>query len=315
MATAVVQSPPPPTTPASEKTRLIVGSAVGAAFILVGIALAGFGVPSLFKSVTIGNGFITAVVRILLQVAVVGALAYAGGKLAGTNPPFGIRGGIALFIAAVFTAFYVARAIWSNFGDAAGVVIGALILALLFRILLGNRGVSWMKMLEEQGWFHTHSYKRTQGRKMRQYTLVGLLIVGLSGVYSLMTREVLGSGDLVYKLPFGLGSFTALVDQRFAVPFLLALSVLWLAWRAVNIPTFADFLIATEAEMNKVSWSSRKRLVQDTIVVLVTTLLLTMFLLVIDLFWGWFLADLLGVLPKADPSKKPADVSGETRPW
>ena len=31
-----------------------------------------------------------------------------------------------------------------------------------------------------------------------------------------------------------------------------------------------DFLIATEAEMNKVSWTTRKRLVKDTIVVLVT---------------------------------------------
>jgi preprotein translocase SecE subunit len=315
MATAAVQSPPPPTTPASEKSRLIVGSAVGAAFILAGIALAGYGIPALFKGLTLGNGFITAIVRLVAQVGVVAALAYTGGKLAGANPPIGLRGGIFLFIAAVFNAFFLARAFWSNFGDVAGVVVGALVLALSLRVLLGDRGVRWMKALEEQGWFHTHSYKRSQGRKMRQYTLVGLLLIGLSGVYSLMSRDALDTGDLVYRLPFGLGSFTALVDQRFAVPFLLALAVLWLAWRAINIPTFADFLIATEAEMNKVSWSSRKRLVQDTIVVLVTTLLLTMFLLVIDLFWGWFLADLLGVLPKADPNKKPTDVAGETRPW
>ncbi len=33
---------------------------------------------------------------------------------------------------------------------------------------------------------------------------------------------------------------------------------LWLAWRVVNVPSFADFLIATEAELNKVSWTTRR---------------------------------------------------------
>ena len=51
------------------------------------------------------------------------------------------------------------------------------------------------------------------------------------------------------------------------------------------MPTFADFLIATEAEMNKVSWTNRKRLVQDTVVVLVTVFLFTMFLFVVDILW------------------------------
>src|SRR2546430_6963945 len=36
------------------------------------------------------------------------------------------------------------------------------------------------------------------------------------------------------------------------LPLLLAAASLWLAYRVVNYPTFADFLIATEAEMNKV---------------------------------------------------------------
>ncbi|MCS7045428.1 MAG: preprotein translocase subunit SecE, partial [Gemmataceae bacterium] len=53
----------------------------------------------------------------------------------------------------------------------------------------------------------------------------------------------------------------------------------------VNWPSFADFLIATEAEMNKVSWTTRRRLVQDTIVVLVTVFLMTAFLFVVDVVW------------------------------
>jgi preprotein translocase SecE subunit len=59
----------------------------------------------------------------------------------------------------------------------------------------------------------------------------------------------------------------------------------WISWRIVNWPVFADFLIATEAEMNKVSWTTRKRLYQDTIVVLVTVVLFTLFLFVVDILW------------------------------
>lgn len=316
MATTAVQTPPPPTTPASEKTRLLAGSVVGAAFIVAGLGLAGYAVPMLFKNLNLGNSFINSFVRVIAQVAVVGGLAVVGGKLAGANPPKGVRGGIFLVISAAFTFFFLVRAVALNFGDLPGAVVAALLAVGLIRLITGKRGIGWMHTLEEQGWFHTNSYKRTQGRKMRQYTLIGLLLIGLSGVYSMVSHGTLGGGDLVYRMPFGLPNFTALVDQQFSVPLLLALAVLWMAWRAVNIPTFADFLIATEAEMNKVSWSSRKRLIQDTIVVLVTTLLLTLFLLVIDLFWGWFLADLLGVLPKADPSKvKQVDVAGQTTPW
>jgi preprotein translocase SecE subunit len=315
MASAAVQSPPPPTTPASEKARLLAASAVGAGFILAGVALAGYGVPTLFRGVNLGNGFINAFVRVIVQLVAIGGLAYLGGKIAGANPPKGLRGGIFLLISAVFTFFFLVRTAAFNFGDIFGAVAAAALAFGLVRLVTGRRGLGWMHALEEQGWFHTNSYKRSQGRKMRQYTLVGIAGIGLSGTWALRHSDML-LGDLVYRMPFGLPNLSVLTDAQFAVPLLLALAVLWFAWRAVNIPAFADFLIATEAEMNKVSWSSRKRLVQDTIVVLVTTLLLTLFLLVIDLFWGWFLADLLGVLPKADPSKvKPADVAGENRPW
>ncbi len=53
----------------------------------------------------------------------------------------------------------------------------------------------------------------------------------------------------------------------------------------MNFPPFADFLIATEAELNKVSWTTRPRLIQDTIVVLVTTFLLALFLFLMDQTW------------------------------
>jgi preprotein translocase SecE subunit len=69
------------------------------------------------------------------------------------------------------------------------------------------------------------------------------------------------------------------------LPVVLLILAAWLSWRLVSWPVFADFLIATEAEMNKVSWTTRKRLYQDTVVVLTTVVLMTVFLFVLDILW------------------------------
>jgi preprotein translocase SecE subunit len=100
------------------------------------------------------------------------------------------------------------------------------------------------------------------------------------------------------------GKVPALVllpDVRYTLPLLLVLASLWLAYRVVNYPVFADFLIATEAELNKVSWTTRKRLVQDTVVVLVTVILMTVFLFVVDILWFRILSwKPIGVLQTQD---------------
>src|SRR6202011_2512680 len=85
--------------------------------------------------------------------------------------------------------------------------------------------------------------------------------------------------------PFGTTKYVFMYHISLTLPVLMFFAALWFAWRLVNWPVFADFLIATEAEMNKVSWTTRKRLVQDTIVVLVTVFLLTTFLFVVDIVW------------------------------
>jgi preprotein translocase SecE subunit len=73
------------------------------------------------------------------------------------------------------------------------------------------------------------------------------------------------------------------------------------------MPMFADFLIATEAELNKVSWTSGRRLFQDTIVVLVTVIMMAIFLMIADVLWSTILkTDIIGVLhiPKATEKKQ-----------
>ena len=51
-------------------------------------------------------------------------------------------------------------------------------------------------------------------------------------------------------------------------------------FRIVHFPPFAEFLIATEAEMNKVSWTNKDDLIRATTVVLVTVVLMAVFLFV-----------------------------------
>jgi preprotein translocase SecE subunit len=108
-------------------------------------------------------------------------------------------------------------------------------------------------------------------------------------------------------------SLTLLPDVQYSLPLLLTALALWVGWRLVNVPVFADFLIATEAELNKVSWTTRRRLIQDTIVVLITVVLLTVFLFVVDVLWGWILGSKpVGVLKF--PPQQQRDQAKE-QPW
>src|SRR5262249_49383611 len=168
-------------------------------------------------------------------------------------------------------------------------IIAAFLLFLAFRFFTGPVGERWMVGLEEQGWFSTAAYKRSLGQKVRRLTTLGILIIGGSGVYSLMFQGVLPE-NWTLAMPFEMNPLTVLFDAKYSVPLLLGAFTGWVAWRIVNVPSFAEFLIATEAEMNKVSWTPKKRLGQDTVVVLTTTLLMALFLLIVDLFWGWLLS-------------------------
>jgi preprotein translocase subunit SecE len=73
---------------------------------------------------------------------------------------------------------------------------------------------------------------------------------------------------------------------------------LWFSFRIVNISRFADFLIAVEAEMNKVSWPSKAELIRSAIVVIFVLFFLAFVLFGFDLLWG-FIFEAIGILKKA----------------
>ncbi|MDG2222498.1 MAG: preprotein translocase subunit SecE [Rubripirellula sp.] len=69
------------------------------------------------------------------------------------------------------------------------------------------------------------------------------------------------------------------------LPGLLLFCGAWFGFRVVNWPRFADFLIAVEAEMNKVTWPSKDELVRASIVVMFTIFFLAIALFSFDVIW------------------------------
>jgi preprotein translocase subunit SecE len=69
----------------------------------------------------------------------------------------------------------------------------------------------------------------------------------------------------------------------------LGLLIFWL----INKPSVADFMIAAEGEMKKVSWSSRKEIAVSTVIVIVVVIVMAVILYVTDLsfrvFFNWLL--------------------------
>src|SRR4051812_49150390 len=57
----------------------------------------------------------------------------------------------------------------------------------------------------------------------------------------------------------------------------------WVAFWLVNSPKMAEFLIATESEMRKVTWPSRREVVNSTKIIILLTFLLGLLLALVDL--------------------------------
>lgn len=111
-------------------------------------------------------------------------------------------------------------------------------------------------------------YKKSQGRYARWLTFGGVMLIGAWGCVALTQT---------------LGAYPISVYVQFILPALILLGLAWVMFKyVVNRPATADFLIATEGEMKKVSWSSTKEVVGSTKVVIVTTFLLAALLFLVD---------------------------------
>ena len=309
---------------------LLIGSLAGVVYLLASIGVAFHAIPAVWHSL-IGPGlegllgsFVNVAMLVLVIAAAAAGFVYLGVRLIGPTAPPGLRAGIFVgFVGVILIGLITAgvgRLLEAAVGsDNAALGIGLTVLTGVGLLGLGVFGFSRptfekrVIQIEEQGWFAFAPYKRTQGQRVRRGTILGILVLVGSGIYTLMSHRTLNFGvpdhnHWVLALPFTDGRTIVLLPYvRFTVPILLAAASLWLAYRIVNVPAFADFLIATEAELNKVSWTTPKRLKQDTIVVLITVILLTLFLFVVDLAWSFVLSSRpIGVLqtPEAQMRKE-----------
>jgi preprotein translocase SecE subunit len=129
-------------------------------------------------------------------------------------------------------------------------------------------------------------YKPGQGRYTRLGTVGGAAIVGLAGAGYLYDKiSVIRDPNVSWTLWVQAG-----------VPVLaLGLMALLVYWLVGAKPGACDFLIATEGEMKKVNWSTRREVVGSTKVVIALVLILAMVLFVVDVLFTVFFSS-LGVL-------------------
>ena len=116
-------------------------------------------------------------------------------------------------------------------------------------------------------------YKRGQGKYTRIITFAGGSVISLL-VAQHVWAELKGSELTPYLV--------------YAIPLAIFLAVVVLMFWVVNRPRSADFMIATEGEMKKVSWSSKREIVGGTKVVIATTMILAAMLWAVDLAFGFF---------------------------
>ena len=128
-------------------------------------------------------------------------------------------------------------------------------------------------------------YKRGQGKYTRLCSaFAGAIIAGL-GCWRLYIKLDVVEWGLSRKAALWVAT---MVPAGMFVVFALLIS--WL----INKPSVADFMIAAEGEMKKVSWSSRQEIAVSTFIVIVVVILMAALLGTTDIGFRTFFTWLLG---------------------
>ena len=119
-------------------------------------------------------------------------------------------------------------------------------------------------------------YKSGQGYWTRMVSAAGFGLLLAQGTFWIWTK--FGAGTV------GTARYVA---AALALVFLAGLgsTIFWVLGR--NSRT-VDFLIATEGEMKKVNWSTRREVVGSATAVIVTAVILALFCWGLELFFVWF---------------------------
>ena len=118
-------------------------------------------------------------------------------------------------------------------------------------------------------------YKKGQGYWTRMGTAIGAALLGILITWQIYAQVPRFFSDTVR------GQRVALV-----IATVFALVYTFFAWRLMNKPGNVDFLIATDGEMKKVNWTSRRELIGSTKVVILFMFAIAIILFVLDLLFN-----------------------------
>jgi preprotein translocase subunit SecE len=122
-------------------------------------------------------------------------------------------------------------------------------------------------------------YKRGQGYYTRLWSGLVTFSIAASGCYVLWRKmEVITNLWVKTLVPMGL-----------CVGF--GFLVFWL----MNKPAAADFMIAAEGEIKKVSWSSRREITASTLIVIFVVVLMAIMLFVADMVLSYLFKEVVGI--------------------
>jgi len=298
-------------------------SLISAAYVLAGLLLVYHGIPLLYDlaaqwwvsqvtdAVRLG-GFLYGGLKLICTLAGAVALIWLWPRIFREQP--GLRAGTAaalvlglVGLAVVYGATWLAcKFLFASFdpqalywsGLATAVLSGILWIGLVGSLFAKADFQQRLLQVEEQGWFSFAPYMKGQGRRVRRGTMLGILAIVAAGLWEhVWSRSLTINTQWRVPLPFAPDhpGLVVLYAPGLTLSIVIAVVAIWFSYRLVNYPRFADFLIATDAELNKVSWSTGRKLLQDTVVVLVTVALMAVFLWIMDFVWTFLLIQ-LGVL-------------------
>jgi preprotein translocase subunit SecE len=131
----------------------------------------------------------------------------------------------------------------------------------------------------DQGGGFFHIYKSGQGYWTRMCT------VGAAALLAALFANFLYNNLYIWIQSAGVAVGTAKTTSLYVIAGFIAVYALIVFW-LMNKPTNADFLIATDSEMKKVNWTSRRELMGSTKVVIIFMFLIAAMLFEFDLIFG-----------------------------
>jgi preprotein translocase SecE subunit len=121
-------------------------------------------------------------------------------------------------------------------------------------------------------------YKRGQGYWTRMGTAIGAALIAF--LFAEFVYGRLKVAVSVYHWPLNIWAMVGIAGAVFA-------GIMLFAWRMMNKPGNADFLIATDSEMKKVNWTTKKELIGSTKVVIFFMVLIAALLFTLDVLFGY----------------------------